>query len=78
MDNVHWTWPTKLVAADVGVDRRGIICLFVKAIFNAHGSIKARGIPVGVTCVSPMGWAMGNGQCPLDMAHQVGCSRCGR
>ena len=19
MDNVHWTWPTKLVAADVGV-----------------------------------------------------------
>ena len=64
MDNVHWTWPTKLVAADVGVDRRGIICLFVKAIFNAQGSIKARGIPVGVTCVSPMGWAMG-----MDNVH---------
>ena len=29
---------------------------FVKAIFNAQGSIRARGIPVGVTCVSPMGW----------------------
>ena len=35
--------------------------LFVKAIFNAQGSIRARGIPVGVTCVSPMGW-VGTGQ----------------
>ena len=53
--------------------------LFVKAIFNAQGSIRARGIPVGVTCVSLMGyWVGGHGQCPLDMAHQVGCSGCGR
>ena len=36
--------------------------LFVKAIFNAQGSIRAKGIPVGdVTCVSPMGW-VGTGQ----------------
>ena len=51
--------------------------LFVKAIFNAQGSIRARGIPVGVTCVSPMGWA-GHWAWTIDMDHQVGCSRCGR